>query len=150
MQSQYIDVSLDPNKIFGVLDDPRQEEDHMGIDFDIEVGATVGKVGAYIFYGAFYTAGYQNYGTGADYYFVKNDWYSISAGAAVSVVLKEIPTGAYYERTAWGSFIGWHSRITGVFWVFEKLGVSGRFQLQQRPEYNIYVPEGNIGLRYKL
>ena len=151
--SIYIDLSVDPNKAFSLIDNPRTEVDHKGLDLDLEAGVVSDRFGAYLFYGRFEKAGYQNYGVGADYYFLELERLDLAAGVGMSRILRKVPTGAYYERTAWadvGGFANYHVRLTGVFWLLEDLGVSGRFQYQRRGDIEKGILEGAVGVRYKF
>ena len=150
----YADFSADPNKIFGVIDNPHTEVDHRGLDFDLEAGVVVDKIGAYIFYGRFENADYQNYGAGLDYHFLGRSRVDLAVGAGLSRIVRKLPAGAYYEREEWadvGSIANYHIRTTAVFWILEDLGLSGRFQYQKRDDVEVHgVFEGAVGIRYKL
>ena len=65
----YTGVAIDPNKAFGIIDNPRTEEDHRGLHFDIEVGLIENEFAFYVLFGKFKQANYQKLALGADYFF---------------------------------------------------------------------------------
>ncbi len=146
----YVDFSADGNKLFGVIDNPRTEIDHRGLDFDFEIGARSKNIGIFILYGRFEDADYQNYGMGADYYFAKGESFDISVGGAISNVMRKQYFGE--ERNPhWGTSIGWAPRVKGTYWVIPKFGLSGRFQYQRRPDIAIHgILEGSLGIMFKF
>ena len=149
----YVDLSVDPNKAFLLVDNPRTEVDHRGVDFDLEMGVQTDNFGAYLFYGRFEAADYQNYGIGADYYFLKRQRLDLTAGVGLSRILRRVPTGAFYERTAWadvGGFASYHIRSVAVWWPLEQWGLSGRLQYQRRGDIEANgIFEGALGIRFK-
>lgn len=150
----YVDLSADANKLTGLVDNPRTEVDHRGLDFDAEVGVHVRAIGVYLFYGRFEAADYQNYGLGVDGYFIDTERLDVSAGAGISRILRRIPWGAYYEREVWidqSGYANFHVRTVGTYWILENLGVSGRLQYQRRPDLEVYgIFEGAVGIKYKF
>lgn len=147
----YVDIGADANKLFSAIDNPRTENDYRGLDFDLEVGALEKKVGVYIYYGRFEQANYQNYGLGMDYYLLKNRNLDIAIGSSLSNVLRKQYFGINYDLSEWGGYLGWTARIRGVYWVLPKLGLSGRFQYQRRPDIKIHgILEGSLAITYKL
>lgn len=153
----YTDFSVDPNKIFNVVDNPRTDVDHQGLDWDLEVGVATPYIGLYMFYGAFSEMDYGNYGVGLDYYLTRGGWYDISVGGQINFVSKpyevydENGDFAFYANYR-GESIGLGARAVGVFWVFRNLGVSGRFQYITRGDLKdtLGIIEGSVGLRYKF
>lgn len=146
----YVDLSMDPNKLFQVIDNPRTKTNHTGLDFDFEIGARSRELGLYIFYGRFENATYQNYGAGLDWYLAKGTRYDIAIGAAVSNVMRKQYFGINNNKH-WGTYLGWSTRLKGVLWVFPQFGISGRFQYQRRPDINVHgILEGSIGLTFKF
>lgn len=150
----YLDLSADPNKAFGVFDNPRTEVDHRGVDFDFELGIHVRKIGVYWFYGRFEAAKYQNYGFGADYYILDRDRVDIAAGLAFSRIMRKLPSGPYWGKETWADlsdYFNYHARIQGVYWIWDNVGVSGRFQYHRRPDIEVHgIFEGAIGVRWKF
>jgi hypothetical protein len=132
----YIDLSVAPNKI---------------LDFDLEVGARANKIGVYLYYGRFDREDYQNYGMGIDYYLTKGDALDIAVGASFSNVMRKQLFGLNYDRSEWGTVIGWASRVKAVYYVFPKFGISGRLQYQRRPDLEVHgIVEGSIGILFKF
>lgn len=147
----YVDLGIDPNKVFGIMDNPRTEEDHMGFDFDIEVGKLVDPLGVFVFYGRFQAAEYQNFGAGLCYYLLRRRFYDIAVGSAASVILKKQASTQSREGRQWNSFLSWDARLTGVVWIFPEVGLSAKLQYQRRPDIEIAgIIEGKVGIRFML
>ena len=146
---EYFQAEIDPNKAFGIIDNPRTETDHKGIDFDAEIGVVHNNIGAYVFYGYFHNAYYQNYGAGTDYYFLKSDNLNLGIGAGLSVIMKKI----FFEHQSrgWAGFVAWHSRFLGVIWLNDRIGITGTLQYQRRPDIATKgIIEGKAGIRINL
>ena len=149
--AQYLDLSIDPNKAFGGINNPRTEKDHRGIDVDLELGVARQMIGAYIFYGIFSEAEYQNYGIGSDLYFYRSERITFAAGPQITMVLRKRYVGANYEIPAWAGMLALAFRSTGTFWITDRIGMSGRIQYQRRPDISIGgIIEGSIGVKYQL
>lgn len=152
--SIYADFSVDPNKLTGLIDNPRTEVDHRGLDFDIEAGVEASRFGAYLFYGRFEAADYQNYGVGFDYYIIKGDRLDVASGVGISRIMRRITTGADWEREVWadvGGYASYHARIISNLWIFKNLGLSARFQYQRRGDIETGgILEGAVGVKYKF
>jgi hypothetical protein len=140
----YTGVAIDPNKAFGIVDNPRTETDHRGLHFDIEIGIIHNNFGFYTLYGRFKEANYQKLALGADYFFLTEEKFEMAFGTSVSNIWKKnIISG---ERT---TYFGWLGRLTGIFWINPKLGLVGHFQYQSRPDLEVTgIVEGKVGLRY--
>ena len=147
----YVDMGIDPNKVFGIMDNPRTEEDHMGFDFDVELGMIAEPVGAFVFYGRFQAAEYQNFGAGLNYYLLRTGYYDIALGSAASVILKKQTASQSLKSRHWNSFFSWDVRLTGIVWVFPEVGLSAKLQYQRRPDIEIAgIIEGKVGIRFML
>ena len=153
----YFDLSADANKFSGVIDNPRTEVDHRGLDWDLEVGLITDSLKWYIYYGEFRAINWTNYGSGLDFYIEKGDWYDVVAGLQVNFISH--PFEVYNEDGSFAfyadynaSSLGVGARLAGVFWVFRNVGLSGRLQYVTRPdlEETFGIIEGSIGLTYKL
>lgn len=140
----YAGIAIDPNKAFGIIDNPRTEMDHRGLHFDVELGIIKNKFGFYLLYGKFEQANYQKLALGADYFFLQGENLEMGFGSSVSNIWKK--SNVSNEHTA---YLGWLGRFTGIYWVHPKLGLVGHFQYQSRPDLKITgILEGKIGLRY--
>ena len=140
----YADFGIDPNKAFGIMDNPRTEDDHRGFHFDIEAGAVMNRLGVYLLYGRFQAADYQKVAAGADYYLLQSNRFSLAAGSAVSAIFRT-------REAETGSFPAWNARTTAVLYVFPQVGLSGTFQYQRRPDIEVAgILEGKIGVRIKI
>jgi hypothetical protein len=132
----YIDLSNNATKV---------------LDVDLELGARANKIGVYLYYGRFDKEDYQNYGMGVDYYLTKGDVLDIAVGASFSNVMRKQLFGLNYDRSGWGTTIGWASRVKAVYYVFPKFGISGRIQYQRRPDLESKgIVEGSIGVMFKF
>lgn len=85
----YARVTVDPNNLLGIVNNPRTQEQTNGLDFDIEVGARDRHVGVYVTYGRFENIGYQNYAAGVDYYVNWVPELDMSLGINYGVVLRK-------------------------------------------------------------
>lgn len=142
----YTGVAIDPNKAFGIIDNPRTEQDHRGLHFDIEAGLIENEFAFYVLFGKFEEAGYQKLALGADYFFIREEKLEMAFGSSVSNIWKK-PGG----QTETNTYFGWLGRLTGIFWVYNRLGLVGHFQYQSRPDLEVTgILEGKIGLRYFL
>ena len=140
----YTDFGVDPNKAFGIIDNPRTEDDHQGFHFDVEAGVIINRLGVYLLYGSFQAADYQKVATGVDYYLLQSNRFSLAAGSAVSVIFR---TREPEEQ----SFPAWNARTTAVLYIFPGIGLSGTFQYQRRPDIEVAgILEGKIGVRVKI
>lgn len=138
---QYATLSVDPNNLWGIVDNPRTKTQELGYDYDIEIGARDRKVGVYIFYGAFQEIEYQNYGAGGDYYVTFSDAVEGSLGANIGFVLRK----GHYGN--WGAFISPAVRANLTFWMGEYFGITLRSQLQNRPDIGLdAIYEGSFGI----
>lgn len=139
----YTGVAIDPNKAFGVIDNPRTEEDHRGLHFDVEMGLVEQKFAFYLLFGKFRQANYQKLALGADYFLQKDKRFEGGIGSSVSIIWKE------QSPSETNNYFGWLGRLTGIFWIFPKLGLVGHFQYQSRPDLKVAgIVEGKVGLRY--
>lgn len=140
----YTGVAIDPNKAFGIIDNPRTEMDHRGLHFDLETGFIKNEFGFYLLYGSFKEANYQKLAAGADYFFFKNEKIEIGIGSSISNIWKK--DNATQDKD---TYFGWLGRCTGILWVHPKFGLNGHFQYQSRPDLEVTgIFEGKIGLRY--
>lgn len=140
----YTGVAIDPNKAFGIIDNPRTEQDHRGLHFDVEMGLIENEFAFYLLFGKFKEANYQKLALGADYFFLKDEKIEIALGSSVSNIWKKRDESS--EAT---TYIGWLGRFTGIFWIYRELGLVGHFQFQSRPDLEVTgILEGKIGLRY--
>ena len=140
----YTGIAIDPNKAFGIIDNPRTETDHRGLHFDVEMGLVENKLGFYLLYGRFEQANYQKLAVGADYFFVKNEKLNIGIGSSGSNIWKKEKSSS--ERA---TYLAWLGRLTGIIWVYPKFGLVGHLQYQSRPDLEVTgIIEGKIGFRY--
>ncbi|MCC8360666.1 hypothetical protein [Salinimicrobium sediminilitoris] len=140
----YTGVAIDPNKAFGIIDNPRTEEDHRGLHFDIEAGLIENEFAFYVLFGKFQQANYQKLAFGTDYFFLKDDRIEMGVGISVSNIWKK-----QGDNSETKTYFGWLGRLTGIFWINPKLGLVGHFQYQSRPDLEVTgIVEGKIGLRY--
>ena len=140
----YTGVAIDPNKAFGIIDNPRTEQDHRGLHFDIEMGCIENNFAVYLLYGRFQAANYQKLALGADYFFLKEDRFEFGLGSSVSNIWKK-----QAEPSETSTYFGWLGRLTGIFRVYPRLGLVGHFQYQSRPDLEVTgILEGKIGVRY--
>jgi len=146
----YASFEFDPNKAFSIIDNPRTEMDHNGLDFDFEIGARGNKIGMYIFYGRFENANYQNYGVGLDYYLAKGYRYDIGVGANIHNIMRHQTIGNA-SNMAWATYLGWSVRSRYTYWILPKIGVSGVIQYTRRPDINVGgIVEGRVGVVVKV
>lgn len=142
----YTGIAIDPNKAFGIVDNPRTEQDHRGLHFDVEVGLVKDEFAFYLLYGKFKEANYQKLALGADYFFLKDQKIEIAIGSSVSNIWKK-----QSESSDTTTYFGWLGRLTGILWIYPKIGLVGHFQYQSRPDLKVTgIVEGKIGLRYFL
>lgn len=140
----YTGVAIDPNKAFGVIDNPRTEQDHRGLHYDIEIGFIENHFAFYTLYGSFKEANYQKLALGADYFFLQQDKLEFGIGSSVSNIWKKQGDPAETK-----TYFGWLGRFTGIFWLYPRLGLVGHFQYQSRPDLEVIgILEGKIGVRY--
>ncbi|WP_029038806.1 hypothetical protein [Salinimicrobium xinjiangense] len=85
----YTGIAIDPNKAFGIIDNPRTEEDHRGLHFDVEVGLIENELAFYLLFGKFKEANYQKLALGADLFFLKNNRIETAIGGSVSNIWKK-------------------------------------------------------------
>jgi hypothetical protein len=145
-----IDVSLDPNKAFQIIDNPRTINDHKGLDFDVELGANEGKTYVYLFYGRFNRMDYQNYGFGVDQFLLITDNFEWKAGAGISVIMRKQLFGQQLEREGWGAALGYHFRTVGDLKINKHVSLTARLQYQRRPDINIGIVEGAVGIAFRF
>jgi hypothetical protein len=145
-----LDFSFDPNSAFNVIDNPRMVKDHKGFDFDLELGASDKRAYAYIFYGRFEQADYQNYGLGADYLIVVGDNFELNSGAGVSVIMRKQMFGERLTRVGWGSTVGYHIRMVGDLRLSDHLALTSTVQYQRRPDIGIGIMEFRVGVSYRI
>ena len=142
----YTGVVIDPNKAFGIIDNPRTEQDHQGLHFDIEIGVVEKRFAYYALYGSFREANYQKLALGLDYFFLKNRKLEMALGGSVSNIWKK---GSVSSPTK--TYFGWLGRLTGVFWFSDNWGLVGHLQYQSRPDLKITgIVEGKAGIRYSF
>ena len=140
----YTGIAIDPNKAFGIVDNPRTEQDHRGLHFDIESGFIKDDFALYLLYGRFEAANYQKLALGADYLFLKDRRIELGVGSSVSNIWKK-----QSDQQGTTTYFGWLGRLTGILWVYLQLGLVGHFQYQSRPDLKVTgILEGKIGLRY--
>ena len=147
-QWMYVAPSFDPNKAFGIIDNPRTEIDHRGLDWNLEVGIIDENMGFYISYGRFDNAGFKNYKVGADYYVRPFKWLDMSIGAGIGQIKEKYMTGQYFERVAFEG-VGWyHFRAITTF-KYKGFGFGLKAQFQDRSDVTKgYVLEGQIIFKY--
>ena len=142
----YAGLAIDPNKAFGIIDNPRTEMDHRGLHFDVEIGLLEEKFGFYLLYGRFEQANYQKLAVGADYFLINKEKLSIGIGSSVSNIWKK--KSSSHENV---QYLGWLGRLTGIIWIYPEFGLVGHFQYQSRPDLEVRgIVEGKIGFRYIL
>lgn len=155
----YVDFSIDPNKALGIIDNPRTEVDHRGIDWDLEIGLIIPKADLkwYVYYGKFDAMNWTNYGTGIDYYLERGDWYDVAVGLQVNFInhpfeVYDEDGGFAFNADYNANSLGFGARLAGVFWVFRNYGISGRFQYITRPdlEKTFGIIEGSVGMTFKF
>lgn len=140
----YTGIAIDPNKAFGLIDNPRTELDHRGLHFDVEAGIIKDEFGFYLLYGKFKQANYQKLAVGADYYFLQNKTLEIGIGSSVSNIWKRESSSVEND-----TYFGWLGRLTGIIWIYPNFCLNGHFQYQSRPDLEISgIFEGKIGMRY--
>ena len=111
----------------------------------------MGNFSGFLFYGRYEGGNYHNYGVGMDYYLAKGDWYDIGIGGGLSMVVRKQMVDVEPNRYALAGYMGWMTRITGVFWIYPRVGVSGRIGYQRRPDLEVHgIAEASIGVRVKL
>lgn len=137
----YISPSFDVNKAFGIIDNPRTEKDHRGLDFDLEAGVRDSHVGVYIFYGQFTAMNYKNYGAGVDYYVMPFTNVHLSLGAYYSTIIRQRNESAT-------SYIS--PRAVTTIWLSKNIGVLAKLQYQGRPDLGKSIIEGAAGLTIKF
>lgn len=149
--AQYVDLSGDLNNGFGLVENPGNQLNYRGADIDLEAGAVMWNYSAFLFYGRFDGGNYHNYGFGTDYYLAKGDWYDIAVGGGLSMILRKELVDVEPNQYHLFGFMGWMTRLSGVFWVYPKIGVSGRIGYQRRPDIDLHgIMEASIGIRVKL
>lgn len=140
----YVVPSFDPNKAFGVVDNPRTEIDNRGLDWDIELGVSPRNLGLFLYYGEFAAMDYKNYGVGIEWFPVRQDMYEWSIGGSAGSILKKV-------NDSWANFVTGNLRTTFVYWAFEGVGISFRGQYQGRPDLKVTgIFETSIGLKIKI
>jgi hypothetical protein len=149
--NRYVELtaSLDPNSYLNIIDNPRMENDHQGLDFDIELAATDRRAYVYLFYGRFERAAYQNYGAGYDYIFT-DQRLTLKAGAGLSVILRKQYFGYNLDRIGWGSALGYHFRTTAAYRLSDNISLVSRIQYQRRPDINTGTLEGSVGIAVRF
>lgn len=143
-QQAYVDFSLDPNKVFGIIDNQRTATDHRGIDFDLEVGVINRRWAWFIYYGAFPEADYQNYGLGTDFRIVgtQAEW---RAGVSLGPVVMQRSSE---KNLVSGTWLAGNLRSLIYLQLFPGIGITGRIQFQVRPDIpEMGIFEGNLGVR---
>lgn len=157
----YISGRLDLNNTFGIVDNPRTENEILGFHTDIEIGARDRHVGVHLDYGFFFEQDYQYYGLGVDYYIEALrdrelnvfgvqilDGTEFSFGVGYGVVLRKIQQ---QEKQVWGGSTGYNLRGQTILWITEDFGVPLVLKFQQRgdiPKYGIF--EGSLGVIFKF
>ncbi len=144
-QHAYVDLSFDPNKAFGIVDNKRTATDHRGLDFDLELGYSKHRWAWFVYFGAFPDADYQNYGVGTDFKLAgkKLEWW---AGASLGAVTLQ---RSQEENQASGSWLAGSLRSLLYLRLFPNFGVTGRGQFQVRPDIpETGIFEGNLGIRF--
>lgn len=140
----YISLTTDVNKATGLIDNPRTENDHRGLDWDLEVGLNPDNLGIYIYYGEFAIADYKNYGLGAEYFPLNNQQYELSIGGSVGSILRK-------DSGNWANFITVNARSVFTLWIYKNIGISARAQYQVRPDINTHgILEGSLGIKLEL
>ncbi|MDX1754138.1 MAG: hypothetical protein R3259_13170 [Salinimicrobium sediminis] len=140
----YTGIAIDPNKAFGIIDNPRTEQDHRGLHFDIETGFINNDFAVYLLYGRFEAANYQKLALGGDYFILKDNKIELGIGSSISNIWKK-----QADQAKTSTYFGWLGRLTGILWVFPRIGMVGHFQYQSRPDLEVTgILEGKIGLRY--
>lgn len=138
----YTGIAIDPNKAFGIIDNPRTEEDHRGLHFDIEMGWMEKEYAFYLLFGKFEEANYQKLALGADYFLLQTERIEMGIGSNVSNIWKK-------RSGETSTYFGLLGRLTGILWISSKLGLVGHFQYQSRPDLEVTgIFEGKAGLRY--
>jgi hypothetical protein len=144
------ELSADPNKMFHIIDNPRTEEDHKGLDFDLELGAADRGLYVYLFYGRFEQADYQNYGFGADGFLVSGPQWELKAGAAVSVVMRKQLFGNRLQTEGWGAALGYHLRVLSSIRLNKNFALTGKIQYHRRGDLGAGILEVAGGVSYRF
>ena len=140
----YVAPSFDPNKAFGVIDNPRTEIDNRGLDWDIEIGVSPKKLGLFIFYGEFAAMNYKNYGVGIEYFPIRQKIYEWSIGGSAGSILRK-------QNGNWANFVTGNLRTTFIFWAWDRIGLSFRGQYQGRPDIKANgIFETSVGIKIKI
>lgn len=144
---KYVNLSIDPNKIFNFNENPRTQTQNKGIDFDAEIGARTGHVAVFIYYGQFEAIKYQNYGAGVDYFvhWLRDSGIEFSGGLSYGSVLRQ-----YEKDERWANYLGYSARIKTVYWILEDFAVELKFQRQERNDIGTCIYEGTVGATYKF
>lgn len=164
----YVRFQLDPNNLFGIIDNPRTEVEILGFDFDFEIGARDRHIGVYLTYGRFEKQGYQNYAAGVDYYPYWFENHSIYIYNPISGVRSKLIEGfdlsvginyglvsrKYHNKFEPGYNWGGSGAMAmrGVIGIkFSKnISIINTLQYQQRPELKKFVLEGAIGIQFSI
>ena len=143
----YFSAGIDPNKAFNVIDNPRTEVDHHGLDFNVETGIALQKVKTFIYYGRFEAAGYQEYGAGVDYILPFQKPLELTLGLGYGNLMR---VADFYEKTHWMGFLAWNVRTKFTYW-FGNFGINAKLQFQQRPDIDMLgIIEGGVGISYRI
>ncbi len=145
----YIKATLDPNNLFGIIDNPRTKVESYGLDYDIEIGARHKWGGVYAFYGAFPKINYQNFGAGFDVYInLFGEKVDTSLGVYNGMILRKYY--GYNNEVKWGAYIAPAVRGVTTLWFFDNAGLTGTALLSHRPDIGfLAIFEGHIGIVYR-
>lgn len=143
----YVRLQADVNNALGIIDNPRTQDEILGADLDIELGARDRHIGVYITYGRFEAQDYQNYAAGVDYYVYWLDNLTLSAGLNYGVVMRRKQRS---YKPVWGGSGAIAIRGTAALKIYKNLNAVTTLQYQQRPELGKFVLEGAAGIQYNF
>lgn len=162
----YVRLQADVNNALGIIDNPRTQDEILGADLDIELGARDRHIGVYITYGRFEAQDYQNYAAGVDYYvywledlqvklynpfngkrFDLINGIRLSAGINYGVVMRRKQRS---YKPVWGGSGAIAIRGTAALKIYKNLNAVTTLQYQQRPELGKFVLEGAAGIQYNF
>ena len=141
---EYISFQFDVNNLLELKDNPRQEKQINGLDWDIEAGAIAHNIGIGIFYGEFKNANYKNYGVALDYYFEPLERLKLSLGNKYQATIR---TNEQKYLGTTGSYLNPRAKIN---YDLSFLIVEFIAEFTQRNDINKRIFEGKIGLMKKF
>ncbi len=138
----YTSINIDANNLLNIKENNRTQTN--GLDFDIELGVIDENIGAYIFYGAFINANYQNYGFGVDAYLISLDRFKMSLGNQYHVVIRT------KEQKHLGTTDSYFNPRGKVSYDLSFLTIDLIAKLTKRNDIDKRIFEGSIGVTKKF